>query len=110
MTVEDDIASYEGRQERAKERAHEVKMRRHTERMARIKAKRELMSDRRYRGDRMTVIFCSLFAVVAIVIVLSILYGATRPSPPQSPEQLQDQRERYEICMQVEKDQYVCDD
>jgi len=110
MTVDDDIKSYEARQERARERAHEVKMRGHNRRMARIESRRDLMRDSRYRGDLAARTFMILVATAILIVIVGLFWVNTRPTTPPTDAQLQDQRERYEICMQVEKDQYVCDD
>ena len=70
-----------------------------------IKAAKEIKVAKVNNQDRKYVqCFLGLFLLVALVVGC-ITYGTTRP---QTPEQIQNDKDKYELCMKVENDAASC--
>lgn len=108
MTTETDYDQYLSDRRAAEVDKHEEAMRGTKVRIAKIEAKRDIKIARErndswlwYRG------WTAFFCLVAI-IVICITFGVTRPSAPPSQQELQNEQDRYEICMKVEDDARNC--
>ena len=106
-TVDDDVSDVMKAQEAEKVRRHELEMRDHEEKMAKIEAKRAKTLAREERRKEKADEYLVARVIIVIILCIFLLLGGCM-ARNSMPAKIKKDQEQYELCMKYEKDDAVC--